>query len=151
MSTRYQFTSHEAFSHDSIDALGYDWERVGNPHIAPKRPLQVFFPETTEEVARIVRLMDESPMKGSYAVVITYDENGGFWDHVPPPPGDRWGPGVRIPAILISPWVKKSYVDHTQYDTTAILKFITKRFSLEPLPGVRATMGDLTSSLLDER
>ena len=46
-------------------------------------------------------------------VVVTYDENGGFWDHVAPPKGDRWGPGTRIPAIIVSPFAKTGYVDHT--------------------------------------
>jgi acid phosphatase len=101
-------------------------------------------------IAAVIAKIQQSPQWDKTLIIVTYDENGGLWDHVPPPPGDRWGPGVRIPAILISPWVKKGYVDHTQYDTTSILKFITKRFSLEPLPGVRTTMGDLTSSLLDE-
>ncbi len=62
----------------------------------------------------------------------------------PPPKGDRWGPGTRIPAIIISPFAKRGYVDHTPYDTTSILKLITRRFELEPLPGVRAGAGDLT-------
>jgi acid phosphatase len=83
-------------------------------------------------------------------VIITYDENGGFWDHVPPPAGpgsgDRWGPGTRIPTIIISPYAKRGYVDKTPYDTTSILKFITRRFGLEPLPGVRANAGDLTNA-----
>ena len=63
------------------------------------------------------------------AVIVTYDENGGYWDHVPPPSGpgwgDRWGPGTRIPAIIVSPFAKRGYVDKTPYDTTSILKFIT--------------------------
>ena len=80
------------------------------------------------------------------AVIVTYDENGGFWDHVAPPKGDRWGPGTRIPAIVISPFAKRGYVDHTSYDTTSIIKFITRRFALEPLPGVRANAGDLTNA-----
>ena len=63
-------------------------------------------------------------------VVVTYDENGGFWDHVAPPKGDRWGPGTRIPAIIVSPFAKQGYVDHTPYDTTSILRFITDRFDL---------------------
>ncbi len=50
-------------------------------------------------------------------VIVTYDENGGFWDHVAPPKADRWGPGTRIPALIISPYAKKGYIDHTQYDT----------------------------------
>jgi acid phosphatase len=85
-------------------------------------------------------------------VIVTYDENGGYWDHVAPPQGpgwgDRWGPGSRIPALLIGPHVKRGFVDSTPYDTTSILKFISKRFDLPPLPGVRARMGDLTQALL---
>ena len=87
-----------------------------------------------------------SPLWASTAIIVTYDENGGFWDHVPPPKGDRWGPGTRIPAIIVSPLAKKGYVDHTPYDTTSILKFITLRFGLEPLPGVRPGAGDLTAA-----
>ena len=80
-------------------------------------------------------------------VIVTYDENGGFWDHVPPPRGDRWGPGTRIPAIIVSPFARKGFVDSTSYDTTSILKFITRRFGLTPLPGVRPGAGDLTNAL----
>ncbi len=80
------------------------------------------------------------------AIIVTYDENGGFWDHVAPPQGDRWGPGTRIPTIIISPLAKKKHVDHTPYDTTSILKFLTRRFDLEPLPGVRTDAGDLTGA-----
>ena len=46
---------------------------------------------------------------------------------------------------MIGPLAKKGYVDSTMYDTTSILKFITRRFELEPLPGVRANVGDLTN------
>ena len=84
-------------------------------------------------------------------LIVTYVENGGFWDHVPPPAGagwgDRWGPATRIPALIISPLAKRRYVDNTAYDTTSILKFITVRFGLEPLPGVRDKMGDLSATL----
>jgi len=66
-------------------------------------------------------------------IIVTYDENGGLWDHVAPPVRDRWGPGTRIPALIISPYAKKAYVDHTEYDTTSILRFIEWRYALEPL------------------
>ena len=83
-------------------------------------------------------------------VIVTYDENGGYWDHVPPPTGpgwgDRWGPGTRIPTLIVSPFSRRGHVDHATYDTTSILKLITRRFGLEPLPGVRANMGDLTNA-----
>jgi phospholipase C len=97
-----------------------------------------------QEVARIVRLMEESPMKDSFAVVITYDENGGFFDHVAPPQGpaagskaDFFGPGTRVPTIVVSPFARKGQVDHTSYDTTSILKFIGERHRLDPLPSAR--------------
>lgn len=91
----------------------------------------------------ILNKIKQSPIWEKTVVIVTYDENGGFWDHVAPPKGDRWGPGTRIPAIIISPLAKRHFVDHTSYDTTSIIKFITRRFELEPLPGVRANAGDL--------
>lgn len=66
-------------------------------------------------------------------VIITYDENGGFWDHVAPPTVDKWGPGTRVPALIISPFAKQGFVDHNQYETVSILAFIEKRWGLTPL------------------
>ena len=99
-------------------------------------------------IAEVIHQLQKSPQWKKMAIIVTYDENGGLWDHVAPPKGDRWGPGTRIPAIIISPFAKTHFVDHTQYDTTSILKFITKRFELDPLPGVRQQAGDLTNSFI---
>ena len=100
-----------------------------------------------EHIAGIVERIRRSPLWSSALIIVTYDENGGFWDHVAPPKGDRWGPGVRIPTIIISPFARRAYVDHTQYDTTSIIKLLTRRFQLEPLAGVRKDAGDLTQAL----
>jgi phospholipase C len=65
---------------------------------------------------------------------------------------------LRVPALIISPFAKRGYVDHTQYDTTSILRFITHRYKLPMLPGVAARdtalkangskpMGDLTRTV----
>jgi len=54
-------------------------------------------------------------------------------DHVAPPKGDKWGPGTRVPAIIISPYAKKHFVDHTQYETDSILKFIEDRWGVAAL------------------
>jgi acid phosphatase len=98
----------------------------------------------------ILERLRKSPQWTDMAVIVTYDENGGFWDHVPPPSGpgwaDQWGPGSRIPTLIISPYAKRGHVDKTSYDTTSILKFITRRFELEPLTGVREKVGDLTAA-----
>ena len=97
-------------------------------------------------IAEVVRVLQKSPQWKNMAIIVTYDENGGYWDHVAPPTGDRWGPGTRVPALVISPFAKTHFVDHTYYDTTSILKFMTKRFTLEPLPGIRSQAGDLTNA-----
>jgi phospholipase C len=101
-------------------------------------------------IADLLDRLKKSPQWKNMAVIVTYDENGGYWDHAAPPSGpgwgDRWGPGTRIPTIIVSPFARRGYVDHTVTDTTSILKFLTRRFALEPLPGVRANMGDLTSA-----
>jgi acid phosphatase len=109
-------------------------------------------------IAEVIAKLEQSPQWKSMLIVVTYDENGGFYDHAPVPRGDRWGPGSRVPAILVSPFVKKGFVDSTQYDTGSILRFITHRWSLKPLPGIAerdqalqrhgsAPMGDLTGAL----
>jgi len=99
-----------------------------------------------QHTADVIERIKQSPMWPKTAIIVTYDENGGFWDHVSPPNGDRWGPATRVPAIIISPFAKRGFVDHTPYDTTAILQFITRRFGLEPLPGVRKNTGDLSNA-----
>lgn len=103
-------------------------------------------------VASIVNAVKASSSWKDTAIIVTYDENGGFWDHVAPPSSagssDRWGPGSRIPAIIISPYAKKGFVDHTQYDISSILRFITERFNLVPLDGLktRSNNGDLANA-----
>jgi len=80
-------------------------------------------------------------------VIVTYDENGGFWDHVAPPLVDQWGPGTRVPTLVISPFAKKAYVDHTRYDTTSVLKLIETRWGLAPLGQRDASADGLTGAL----
>jgi phospholipase C len=99
-----------------------------------------------QHIAELIAKIKANPLWASTAIIVTYDENGGFWDHVAPPAGGRWGPGTRVPTIIVSPLAKRGHVDHTSYDTTSILKFITLRFDLAPLPGVRAGAGDLTAA-----
>ncbi|HVH51471.1 MAG TPA: alkaline phosphatase family protein, partial [Gaiellaceae bacterium] len=87
-------------------------------------------------------------------VVVTYDEFGGQFDHVPPPgqgsttagPHDVWGPGTRIPALIVSPFLGGSFVvDHTEHDTTSILATIEHRFKIAPVATRDAEVKDLSS------
>ena len=94
----------------------------------------------------LINAVRNGPNWKDAAIIVTYDENGGFWDHVAPPKGDRWGPGSRIPALIISPYAKKGFIDHTTYDTTSILAFIEHRFGLSPLGTRDAAANDLSNA-----
>nr|WP_224755679.1 acid phosphatase [Burkholderia contaminans] len=109
-------------------------------------------------IATVIDHIRRGPQWDNTVIVMTHDENGGWWDHVAPPEGDRWGPGSRIPALVISPFAKKGFVDHTLYDTNSILRFISRVHGLAPLDGVVARNkafaargatppGDLTNAL----
>ncbi|MBP1206430.1 acid phosphatase [Duganella sp. 1411] len=87
-------------------------------------------------IADVIARLKQSPQWKNMLVIVTYDENGGFYDHAAPPKGDSWGPGTRVPAIIVSPFVKKGSVDHTQYDSASILRAITHRFNLPVLDGL---------------
>jgi acid phosphatase len=111
-----------------------------------------------QHIAEVIDHLQRSPQWSHMLMIVTYDENGGIWDHVAPPKGDRWGPGSRIPAIIVSPYAKRGFVDHTPYDTTSILRFITRRYDLPTLEGVKRRdeaiaahgnppLGDLTNAL----
>ncbi|MBY0241107.1 MAG: acid phosphatase [Burkholderiaceae bacterium] len=111
-----------------------------------------------QHVTNIIAHLQKSPQWKDMVVVITFDENGGWWDHVAPPKGDRWGPGSRIPAIIVSPYAKKGAVDHSFYDTTSILRFISRLHGLPMLEGIKVRNeafaargapppGDLTGAL----
>jgi acid phosphatase len=109
-------------------------------------------------IAAVIDALRASPQWERMMIVVTFDENGGWWDHVAPPKGDRWGPGTRIPAIVVSPHARKDFVDHTIYDTGSIARFLTRRFGLAKLPGLTmreeamraaggVAPGDLTGAL----
>ena len=99
-----------------------------------------------QHVAELVQAVRASAIWPRTLIVITYDENGGRWDHVAPPVVDRWGPGTRVPTVIVSPLVKRSHVDHSRYDTTAILKLIETRWGLAPLGARDAAQVPLTGA-----
>jgi phospholipase C len=99
----------------------------------------------------LLNLIQNSACAKDTMVVVTYDEFGGQWDHVSPPgqgnnngTHDIWGPGTRIPALVISPFLRGNFaVDHTQYDTTSILAMIEERYGLAPLSSRDAAVNSL--------
>jgi phospholipase C len=90
-------------------------------------------PNGSDHLVNLLQAVTTGPQARKTLVVVTYDEFGGQWDHVAPPKVDRWGPGTRIPALVISRSFKHSAVDHRQYDTTSILSTIEHSYGLAPL------------------
>jgi acid phosphatase len=109
----------------------------------------------SDHLVGLLKAVENSACAKDTMVVVTYDEFGGQWDHVPPPgqgspcaPGtcDQWGPGTRIPTLVISPFLKGQFsVDGTEHDTTSILATIEHRWDLPALATRDAAVADLSS------
>ena len=112
----------------------------------------------SDHLVQLLKSINDSACAKDTMVVVTYDEFGGQFDHVSPPgqggtpgPHDKWGPGTRIPALIISPDTRGNFaVDSTQYDTTSILATIETRFGLAPL-GLRDAAVNNLSNVFDAK
>lgn len=98
-------------------------------------------------VANLVSAIQMSPAWENTLVVIMYDEAGGRYDHVAPTAVDRFGPSTRVPAIIISPFAKRGYVDHTYYSVSSILKTIELRYGFDSLTARDAAASPLLGAL----
>jgi phospholipase C len=78
------------------------------------------------------------------AMFVTWDDFGGFYDHVPPTQIDKFGLGFRVPFLVISPYAKQAFVDHTQAEFSSVLKFIETDFSVPSLTDRDMNTSDLT-------
>jgi len=88
----------------------------------------------------------QGPDWGSTAIFLTWDDFGGFYDHVPPPAPDQFGLGLRVPLVIISPFAKPGYVSSTTYEFSSLLKFVEERFGLPPLTSRDANANDMLDS-----
>ena len=95
-------------------------------------------------VAQLNAVM-QGPGWGSSAVFLTWDDFGGFYDHVAPPNLDQSGLGPRVPLLIISPFAKKGYISHTTYEFSSFLRLVEERYSLQPL----TDRDKLASDMLD--
>jgi phospholipase C len=98
-------------------------------------------------VQSIVGAIQASPYWSSTAILITWDDYGGWYDHVVPPQVDRYGDGFRVPLLMVSPFARQGYIDHTFSDHTSILKFIERVFGLPPVTQRDAGASDLMDAL----
>jgi phospholipase C len=82
---------------------------------------------------QVINAIGKSAYWDKCAIVITWDDSGGYYDHVAPPQVDRFGLGFRVPALIVSPWVKKGVVDHTLYEHSSFLKLAENTFGIAPM------------------
>ena len=94
----------------------------------------------------------QGPDWKSTAVFLTWDDFGGFYDHVPPPQVDNFGFGPRVPLLIISPYAKAGFISHTFYEFSSVLKFIEQSFGLPPLTDRDSEANDMLDSFdFDQR
>ncbi len=97
-------------------------------------------------ITGLVNAVMNSPQWNSTAVFISWDDWGGFYDHVPPPKVDQYGLGIRVPGLVISPWARQGYVDHKTYSFESWLKIVEERFGVTPMTGRDNTANDMTDA-----
>lgn len=114
------------------------------PNYEENSPRDVHIGE--EFVASLVLALMKSKHWNDSAFIITYRETGGWFDHVSPPRINNDLNGFRVPALIISPYAKKGYLDSTQYDASSILKFIEYNFNIPPLSERDSRANSLTDA-----
>jgi phospholipase C len=82
----------------------------------------------------------------SSAFMLLYDDWGGWYDHVAPPQVDAYGYGLRVPALLVSPFAKTGYIDNTMLDFTSVLKFIEDNWKVASLSTRDAAANNILSA-----
>ncbi|KQU67459.1 acid phosphatase [Phycicoccus sp. Root101] len=101
----------------------------------------------SDHLVDLLKTITSGPQADKTLVVVTYDEFGGSYDHVAPPKADAWGPGTRVPALVLSAGMKHSGVSHASYDTTSILATIEHAWGLAPLSPRDAKVSDLAQAV----
>jgi phospholipase C len=95
---------------------------------------------------QIVNAIGASQYWQDCAIFITWDDFGGFYDHVPPPQVDALGLGFRVPCLVISPYAKKGAIDSTLYEHSSLLKFSERVFDIPPMTARDAASADMTDA-----
>jgi phospholipase C len=127
------------------------WKPIGEEN---EHPGYASTANGNSKLVSVLKSIQASGCAKNTMVIVTYDEFGGQWDHVSPPgqgnnngPHDQFGPGTRIPALIMAPYLKNGFgVDSAEHDTTSILATIENRFGLAPLTARDAAVNDLSTA-----
>ncbi len=96
------------------------------------------------QMQQIIQAIQASPAWDSSVILLTYDEGGGFFDHVPPQQLDAYGPGVRVPMLIVSPFAKVGYIDTVFQCHGSVLKFIEAVYGLPTLASINSSFNTST-------
>ncbi len=107
------------------------WIRPSLGH--SEHPLLGGVEEGSEWTRKVVSAIGHSSLWKRCAIFITWDDYGGFYDHVAPPQVDAYGLGFRVPCLVVSPYAKRGVVDHTLYEHSSLLAFAEKVFGIGPM------------------
>ncbi|MGI8588669.1 MAG: alkaline phosphatase family protein [Chloroflexia bacterium] len=102
-----------------------------------------------EGMAYVTGLIDavmKSPDWNTTAIFVSWDDWGGFYDHVSPPKIDQYGLGIRVPGLVISPYAKQGYIDHTTYSFESWLRIAEERYGVLPMTARDTNAADMISS-----
>jgi phospholipase C len=116
-----------------------DWAHSDHPGSGTEGP---------DWVASIINAIGNSQYWNSTAIFISWDDWGGWYDHVDPPKVDAMGPGFRVPLLIVSPWTKQGYVTHVNHESGGFIKFIEHNFDLGSL-GTRDAGSDAFEDCFD--
>jgi len=133
--TNFQIRPHIAATNEFYKAIK-DGTLPQISYLIPSIPESEHPPQNVQNgmwyVTDLVNAVMESKYWSNCAIIIVWDDYGGFYDHVPPPQVDTYGYGFRVPALVISPYSNVGVV-HTTYDLTSLLKLIETKYNLSPL------------------
>jgi phospholipase C len=141
----------DAIGNGTLPAVSWitpgSWQPPGMPSACVGQDVSEHPPARQDCGMDYVSALVNAIMKSQYwqdtAIVITWDDYGGFYDHVAPPVIDQYGEGFRVPALIISPWAKHGYVDDTVYEFGSMLKLAETIFNLPSLHTRDMTSNDM--------
>lgn len=118
--------------------------------VIPSSPVSEHPPSGVKEgmayVTGLVNSVMQGPNWNSSAIFISWDDWGGFYDHVPPPAVDQYGYGIRVPGLVISPYAKQNFVDHNTYSFESWLRIVEERFGVQPMTARDTDAADMLSA-----
>ncbi len=130
------------------DAAGGNLPQVS--WVIPSSPVSEHPPAGVKEgmayVTGLVNAIMQGPNWNTTAIFISWDDWGGFYDHVTPPQVDQYGYGIRVPGLIISPYAKENYIDHNTYSFESWLRIVEERFDVNPMTARDTNASDMLSA-----